>query len=217
MVEMRKVPLDTESLRKRMRLPGKMQKLMTKKTGPENISIRHQNYSADWWTPPEWMDWVARTLGSPIDGVYDPCPTDWTPERLCGLESCWETVTYCNHPGSRGSGRRWWAKYLAEQERHAGRMRFVWCQFNIESIRHLRPHPGHLPGWLIWPRDRISFIWGGETIPAKYHQTGKRKGKLKTKERKHGEPAECPGNSAVFWTNVEPATPPTDCVILRTS
>jgi len=176
------------------------------------IAKTFENYSHSWGTPPEWMDWVHRTLDCRPDILFDPCSALWTPAMPSGLDIPWEDPSYCNHPGSRGSAQRWWAKYLSEQKRQGGRVRFVWCAFNVESLRHLRPSPFHLAGWFVWPRDRISFIWGGETIPAKFDKKRKRW----TKERKRGQPAQSPGNSAVFWTNVPPANPPIECVIVRT-
>lgn len=180
---------------------------------PENISLRHRDYSPDWWTPPEWWDWISRTLGAPIHQIYDPCPAAWSPDDGDGLACDWGDVAYCNHPGSRRSGQAWWRKYIEEQIRHQGRMRFVWCQFNVEAIRQLDPWPFFVSGWLIWPRNRISFIWGGETIEEKHDKTGK----IIRKQRVHGQPSVAPGNCAVFWTNVPPATPPCDCAIFRTS
>lgn len=130
--------------------------------------VRYSNHSDQWWTPPEWFSWVYRTLADD-ELVYDPCPRSWTGVE-CGLESDWTMRNvYCNHPGGRGNAQKWWSKYLAEQERHRGRLKFVWCAFNVEQLRHLRPSPFHLPGWLVMPRERIQFIWGGETDGAKVH------------------------------------------------
>ena len=178
-------------------------------TKPENVSDRHRDYSPDWHTPPEWIDWIKATLGPKY---FDPCPGDWDGKRD-GLTVNWGKRTYCNHPGSRGSTARWWGKYIAEQERHKGRLRLVWCAFNFEQLRHMKPSPMHLPGWLIMPDVRLAYIWGGPDRP----EIRDKKGKIKQSARKHGESMKSPSNWSLFWTNVEPATPPGDCVIVRTS
>lgn len=168
------------------------------------VAISHANYASDWMTPPEWWEWVDETLGVDrlMTPVFDPCPHDWNSEQPSGLDVEWPPgPVYCNHPGSRGSAQIWWSKYIAEQERHRGKLRFVWCAFSIEQLRHMRPSPFHLPGWLVMPRDRISFIWGGPSDD----------------KRTHGEPCKQPTSWTVFWTNVEPATPPSECVIVRTA
>ena len=77
---------------------------------------------------------------------------------------------------------------------------FVWCGFNIEQLRHLIPSPLELPGWLILPRRRVSFVWGGPD----------------TDKRKHGEPMRSPGNWTFFWTTVQPADTPGTSLVLRT-
>ena len=165
-----------------------------------SIATTYGNYSSDWWTPKQWRVWVTATLGA---RWHDPCPSDWTPDDLSGLDTRWLSRAYVNHPGARGSSPKWWHKYQLEQQRQGGCMQFVWCAFNIEQLRHLDPSPFHLPGWLVMPRDRTAFVWGGETTekPA----------------RIHGEPARSPSNWSVWWTNVAPATPPVDCVIVRTA
>lgn len=172
-----------------------------------SIAKTHENYSSDWNTPPEWWRWASQTLRAPTSRIFDPCPSNWTSNNPSGLEIQWKKRTYCNHPGSRGSAAKWWAKWIAERDRTWGNIRFVWCAFNVESLRHLEPSPFHLPGWLIWPRDRTAFVWGGPTMAA----TKKRSARI------HGEPAKSPGNCAVWWCNVPPATPPVECVIVRTS
>jgi len=168
-----------------------------------SLAKLHANYSHDWWTPPAWVDWVTATLG---EGWTDPCPQDWKPGDPSGLDVDWSASTYVNHPGSRGSAALWWDKYQAEQKRHGGQMRFAWCQFNVESLRQLRPSPFHLPGWLIWPRERTPFIWGGPDIEA----TDSRAARI------HGQPMTQPGNCAVWWTNCKPTRPPGECVGIRT-
>lgn len=173
------------------------------------VSTTHENYSHDWHTPPEWLAWVKATLGPKY---FDPCPAVWDGKRD-GLETIWNRRTYCNHPGGRGSTRKWWAKYIREQERHAGRLRFIWCAFNHEQLRYMDPSPMHLPGWLIMPRDRVGYIWGGPTIKEARNKSGK----ITRPARVHGERMKSPSNWSIFWTNVEPATPPGDCVTVRTS
>jgi len=162
-----------------------------------SIAKTYVNYSADWWTPQPWLDWVSATIGG---DWLDPCPGDWD-GSVSGLDVAWDVATYCNRPGSRGSVAPWWHKYLIEQGHFAGRMRFVWCAFNVEGLRYMTPSPFHLSGWLVMPRERTSFVWGGET----------------TEAREHGKPAKSPANWAVWWTNVAPATPPVDSVIVRTA
>jgi len=81
----------------------------------------------------------------------------------------------------------------------------VWCAFNMEQLRILRPSPLELAGWLVVPRKRIGFIWGGETIVTK-----------KTK-RIYGERCDSPAQATVFWMNIPPAhRPPVESIILRT-
>lgn len=170
-----------------------------------SLAKTHANYSHDWWTPPEWMEWVEATIGYEGVRIFDPCPRDWN-GTTSGLDVEWDESTYCNHPGSRGSARRWWGKYIAEQKRQHGAMRFTWCQFNVESIRQLYPSPFHVVGWLVWPRERTPFIWGGPDMPEAKSCAA----------RVHGEPMKSPGNCAVWWTTDRPATPPVDSVIIRT-
>jgi hypothetical protein len=55
------------------------------------------------------------------------------------------------------------------------------------------PSPFDMPGWLVMPRKRISFI-----------------------NAKTGLPGKSPANWAVFWSNTEPADPPEDCIMVRT-
>lgn len=157
-----------------------------------SLASTYANYSPDWWTPPEWMSWVYDTLGD----VFDPCPQWWDDVlNPSGLEIDWGDRCYVNHPGARGSTQRWWEK--AEEEQPDA---LIWCAFNVEQLRHLRPSPLEQPGWLVMPRRRIGFVWGGPT-------NGK---------RVHGEVAKSPGNWTVFWTTAQPATPPVESLVLRT-
>jgi len=156
----------------------------------------HENMSPDWWTPPEWIDWVDETMG---DWWHDPCPSDWQEGDPSGLEIDWAANVYCNHPGAkRGSAARWWRKAMDEQCE-----KLIWCAFNIEQVRHCYPSQFDIPGWLVMPRTRTSFIWGG---PTGWNGTS----------RVHGEPGKSPGNWSVWWTNIEPAKPPKECIIHRT-
>lgn len=79
----------------------------------------------------------------------------------------------------------------------------IWCAFSVEQLRHMHPSPFHLPGWLVMPRERVAFIWGGPDDPAR--------------GRVHGQPGRSPGNWTVFWSTHPPATPPIESVIVRTS
>lgn len=153
----------------------------------------HADYSHDFWTPPEWWEWVRKTLG--VRGVFDPCPGDWGPDLPSGLDVLWLGPTYVNHPGARGSTSAWWAKYLAERP-----SAFIWCAFSVEQFRHMLPSALELPGWLVAPRTRVSFIWGGPDMPG----------------RVHGQPLKSPANWTAFWSTVEPARPPVDSIIVRT-
>ena len=88
----------------------------------------------------------------------------------------------------------WWPKFVSEMQSFGDAAKYVWCGFNIEQLRHMHPSPFHLPGWLVLPRKRIAFINGNT-----------------------GEVGKSPGNWTFFWTNVEPATPPVESVVVRTS
>lgn len=165
-----------------------------------SIAETHQNYSHDWWTPEPWLDWVRRTIGS---NYYDPCPGNWNPDWPSGLEAKWRDPSYCNHPGSRGSTAKWWKKACHEMQENE--IELIWCAFNCEQLRHMYPPPFKLSGYLIMPRDRIPFIWGGpDIIPEK------------GKPRFHGKPMKSPGNWTVFWSTVAPARLPQECVIIKT-
>lgn len=165
-----------------------------------------QTYSDTWYTPPEWLEWVEATIGK---DYFDPCPRVHDPSRD-GLTVQWSHANYVNHPGGRGNAKLWWSKLIqymcSEMSFGDGWFNYkiaypaVWCAFNIEQFRYLRPSPLELPGWLIQPRKRIAFIWGGET-----------KG-----NRVHGQPCKSPANASAFWSTVEPAEPPHDSIILRT-
>jgi hypothetical protein len=106
----------------------------------------------------------------------------------------------------------WWQKFIEEEE-YLGALPFVWCAFSVEQLRHMDPSPFGKEGWLVMPKERIGFLWGGPDIPAKLDKNGK----VIAKERKHGEPMKSPGNWTVFWTNCKPATPPQECLIIQTS
>lgn len=164
---------------------------------------RYANYASDWWTPGLWLAWVTRTFQCEIEDVFDPCPHNWRKHKPqpSGLEIVWRSPLYVNHPGSRGSAQAWWEKYQREQRAQAYGMSAIWAAFSIEQLRHMEPSPLVLPGWLVAPRQRIQWIWGGPT-------DGK---------RIHGEPMKQPTSWSVFWTNVPPATPPVESIIVRTA
>lgn len=179
---------------------------------PENVSRRHRAYSADWSTPDRWWDWVARTFHVEASEIFDPCPADWDGE-ISGLDIQWGSPCYCNHPGSRGSTGRWWSKYQREQERHGGRLKFVWCAFSVEQLRHMYPSPFSQPGWLVMPRERESFVWAGPDIAERKNAAGR----IVQSARHRGEPMTSPSNWSVWWTTEPPATPPVKSVIVRTA
>ena len=160
-----------------------------------SVSSTYQNYTVKWFTPPEWLAWVNDTFmeNGWFPGVqpYDPCPANWVDGDPSGLDYPWDDLfpVYCNHPGSRGSTKAWWGKFL-ESECITD---VIWCAFSIEQLRHMDPSPFDMAGWLVMPKKRISFI-SAET----------------------GLPGKSPANWSVFWTNVRPAAPPVDCVIVRT-
>ena len=168
-------------------------------------------YSSDWVTPEPWWDWVYSTFGT--DEVFDPCPTEWQPGEPSGLDIPWETGSYVNHPGSRGSAQRWWLKYQAERQRLDHMLRFIWCAFNIEQLRHLDPTPLGQPGFLVMPRNRTPFIWGGPNIAEKVNSEGK----VTASARIHGAPMKQPGNWSVWWSTEKPAKPPVESIIILTS
>jgi hypothetical protein len=167
-----------------------------------SIATTYENYSHDWWTPPEWLEWAHASLGT--RDVFDPCPRTWRPGDPDGLDRPWSFPAYVNHPGSRGSAAVWWDKYLWECRSTFGPILapLIWCAFSIEQLRHANPSPLELPGTLVAPRKRVSFIWGGPT-----------QGK-----RVHGEAAKSPGNWAVFWASpgVTVATPPHESIVVPT-
>jgi hypothetical protein len=181
-----------------------------------NLARTHANYAHTWWTPEEWMAWAFATMGS--EYLWDPCPMDYEGGgHESGLVRKWAKRTYCNHPGGRGAAQEWWAKYQAEQARHLGTMKFIWCAFNVEQFRHLRQSPFELPGWIVWPRDRIGYVWGGpdmSMVDGKLIETSQAPGHAI--HRAHGERQRSPGQWSAFWTNCEPAEPPGDCMITRT-
>lgn len=168
---------------------------------PASLAATHANYSPDFWTPPEWLGWVSATFGT--GDWFDPCPGDWSPDEPSGLDIAWRDRCYVNHPGARASTAQWWTKYLRERGRVE---RFIWCAFSVEQLRHQLPSALELAGWLVAPRTRTAFIWGGPDMPATATRA----------ERKHGQPLTQPGNWAVWWTTVDPAPPPVECIITRT-
>lgn len=158
----------------------------------------HANHSELWYTPPEWMEWVKETLDCE---PFDPCPQDWDGD-MNGLMIPWGQRFYCNHPGLRGSVPPWWQKFRLELSRGVAG---IWCGFSSEQPRHMYPSCYETPGWMVMPRTRIGFIWGGPDV------------KLKNgKWRKHGERAKSPANWTFFWSSVKPAEPPVECTIFRT-
>lgn len=168
----------------------------------------YQNYSPDWWTPDNWIEWVNATFKR---SFFDPCGRDWKKGDPSGLDIAWlrNAPYYVNHPGSRGSVVKWWPKFLHELKEGIGVG--IWCAFSVEQIRHMRPSPFELDGWLVLPRERVPFIWGG---PDKQVGTHKKTGEPII--RKYGEPATSPGNWTVFWSTENPATPPVESEIVKT-
>lgn len=158
-----------------------------------SLAKTHANYAHTWWTPDEWMHWIHCTIGD----YFDPCSRAWEPTHASGLDIDWGRMFYCNHPGSRGSTQPWWLKFCEEIGKGG---HGVWCAFSVEQLRHMDPNPLTMPGWLVMPRARIGFVWGGPD----------------TDKRKHGEVGSSPGNWTVFWSSVEPAETPADSVIVRT-
>jgi len=164
-----------------------------------SLAKTHENYAATWNTPPEWMAWANETLEGYL---FDPCPANWS-GHIDGLTTTWGINTYLNHPGSRGSTAKWWM--AAMNHLSMPRTKLIWCAFSPEQPRHMHPHPRTIPGWMIEPRARIGFIWGGPDTVLK-------NGKL----RKHGDRCKSPGQQTIFWSSVEPAATPEPCVITRT-
>lgn len=177
---------------------------------PVSLATTYQNYEHSWWTPKPWLSWVDETfLGREW---FDPCPQDWAPgTHSSGLERRWGDRTYCNHPGDRGSTHQWWGKGVDEVSR--GGIDLIWCAFNVEQIRHMKPSPLRLPGWMVWPRDRIGFIWGGPDIVVNEKAVARG---ADPKWRRHGEICKSPGNWTVFFSTLEPAPTPSPSLIVRT-
>lgn len=148
------------------------------------------SYSSNWYTPPEWLNWVEQTLG---EGYFDPCPMDWDPTQESGLLIPWGPRVYVNHPGGRGQAKKWWKKLENENPE-----RVIWCIFNMEQLRHLPIL--YTPGWLVLPNKRIGYIWGGPT-------SGK---------RVHRQRMKSPTHWSGFWSNSLTANPPEACTILET-
>lgn len=170
------------------------------------IATTYENYSHCWHTPEEWIAWVNETfLGKP---VHDPCPKNW--DGVDQHESTWGDRNYVNHPGERGSTPEWWRRCVWNLNRGNA---VIWCAFNVEQKRHMVPSPSMLPGWLIEPRERIGFIWGGPDIVV--NEKAVEKG-AKPKWRRHGEQCKSPGNWTIFWSSVRPAPTPIPCVITQT-
>lgn len=154
---------------------------------------RHAQGSPLWYTPPHLSEWIRATIGE----YFDPCPKYWDGEKS-GLDIPWEPVAYINHPGSGGrTSQQWWTKMHEENARHDGAGKFVYCFFNVEQIRKIEPSPLKTKGWMIWPKRRTRFVWGGESGGG----------------RVHGEPYGSPRYWSAFWTNVEPAEFPEPCEV----
>ena len=166
------------------------------------IPNTYENYSHHWWTPENWMNWVHRSYGTSIDWkpLYDVCPRIWDGQDM--TVDRWGRYNYVNHPGARGSVKLWWGRAI---EALAQGKEVIWCSFNDEQHRHMYPSLYEVPGWLILPRTRIKFVWGGPDVLLK-----------NGKWRYHGDIGKSPGNYTTFWSSVKPATPPVDCVIVRT-
>jgi hypothetical protein len=164
------------------------------------VSDPHKNYRSDWQTPPEWVEWVHRTMGGidldPCAPVqledYDDNPTLagslFTPAEN-GLAQEWSGLVYVNPPGSNSvrSVREWWE--------HAHRQTAIdaltWCFFNCEAAQTLTPDPFKLPGYMVIPRKRVAFMTDGKL-------------------------GKSPFNRTWFWTTSHPASTPIDCNIIRT-
>jgi hypothetical protein len=157
-----------------------------------SIATTHKNYSHDWYTPGPWMEWVYKTLGT--TAVFDPCPEWWNEKDLpSGLDTPWTFPAYINHPGSRGSTAKWWAKAHSERLAANDWTDMIWCAFSVEQLRHMDPSPFFMDGWLIMPHKRIKFINGST-----------------------GEVAGSPANWTVFWSSKKPAATPEGALIVRT-
>jgi hypothetical protein len=197
------------------------------------FAATYANYSPDWWTPGAWWDWVRASFGT--DDVFDPCPGTWQPGDPSGLEIHWQWPAYVNHPGSRGSAQKWWSVAQLQTwtrcrcrvtavppnytkrckecgERLMGRpleqSPLIWCAFSVEQLRHMRPSPLEIPGTLVAPRERVAFLWGGDS------GRPEKGGAM----RIHGAPMRSPGNWTVFWASagVEVATPPVESIVVPT-
>ncbi len=174
-----------------------------------SYSATYGNYSAMWFSPPEWLEWVTATFGT--SDWFDPCSKTWKQGDPDGLSmSHWCQRFYCNHPGSRGSTAPWWAKTCEEMDKGA---RGIWCAFNCEQLRHMKPSPYHRPGWLVMPAERLGFIWGGPDIVT--NEKAVERGEA-PKWRRHGSRCQSPGNWTVFWSSAKPAPTPSPSVIVRT-
>lgn len=169
-----------------------------------SIATTHENYAHTWWTTPEWVDWVTETLG---EGWSDPCPKDW--DGIDRPDLVYDR-SYWNYPGSRGGTQEFWRRAMKSIDAGGKAM---WCAFSAEQPRHMRPSPWKIPGWMIMPRVRIGFTWGGPDIVT--NKLAVSSG-AEPKWRRHGDLGSSPGNWTIFWSSVEPAEPPSECVIVRT-
>jgi len=156
----------------------------------------HVNYSSDWGTPPEWVEWVRATMGG-ID--LDPCGPDdgsnpigarrvYAPPGLDGLREPWRGRVYCNPPGANSidSVKPWWSWAMSRRL-----SALTWCFFNAEAVKSVRPTPLDLHGYLVIPLKRVAFM-------------------------RNGKRQKSPRNWAWFWTTREPAPAPVECRIIPT-
>ena len=175
------------------------------------LAQTHSNYSYDWWTPEPWYRWARETLGG---AVFDPCRRDYDgSEERDMLKQSWANPhnnLYVNHPGGRGNAQKWWMRAVREWG-----MDIVWAAFNIEQLRILKPSPLEFTGYLILPKKRLRWVWGG---PTGWFKKGELvpEGTKKAVHREHGQPCKSPSHWAVFWSTVIPTEPPEPCWIRRT-
>ena len=152
----------------------------------------HKNYSSDWQTPPEWVQWASETMGG-ID--LDPCGHSTAPSSKVaghyfdgiaydGLASKWKGRVYVNPPGSNSnkSVREWWSHAMMQIDQLDA---LVWCFFNYEAVFGMEPSPLDLPGWMVMPQRRVGFFRDGKRIRSARNRTW-------------------------FWTTKPPAPPPCD-------
>lgn len=149
------------------------------------------SYSSNWYTPPRWIDWISKELGS---SYVDVCPQDNDNSNWNGLLEAWPGRNiYCNHPGGRGNAQRWWGRYRGWIHYYEG-CRFIWCAFNIEQLRMLYPSPLETRGTLVMPRKRLKFHAPDGSVPMS------------------------PRYASAFWLNYSSPTnePPDDSIITLT-